>query len=245
MTTNYDTITEEYQQAKLQPWRHHIESFTLMGLAGDLRGKAVVDLACGDGYYTRLLRKNGAARVIGVDLSEGMVNLARAQEAANPLGVEYLVGDGRNLELPPEHDLVVAAYLLNYARDREELAAMCRGVAGCLKPGGRFVTVNTNPGLDFRTAPSYRRYGFETHTGADRHEGAPITWTFFLESGPLSIENYYIGRTAHDEVLHSAGFREVRWHRPRLAHTARRTRDRDYWATFLAAPPVIFIECLK
>src|SRR5262249_10302693 len=118
MTTNYDTITEEYQQAKLQPWRHHIESFTLMSLVGDLDGKAVVDLACGEGYYTRLLRRRGAARVLGVDLSEGMVSLARAQEAANPLGIEYVVGDGRSLALEGEYDLVIAAYLLNYARDR-------------------------------------------------------------------------------------------------------------------------------
>ena len=43
-------------------------------------------------------------------------------------------------------DLAVAAYLLNYATDRAELGAMCRGIARCLRPGGRFVRRGWGPG---------------------------------------------------------------------------------------------------
>jgi len=245
MTTDYDTIAQDYKRAKLQPWRHYIESFTLMGLVGGLAGKSVVDVACGEGYYTRLLRQRGAAKVVGIDLSERMVQLALAQEAENPLGVEYLIGDGKSLALEEEYDLAVAAYLLNYAQNREELEAMCRGIAGCLKPGGRFVTVNTNPRLDFRSAPSYRKYGFETTIGRELRDGAPITWTFFLDGGSFSIENYYLDAAAHEAAFRSAGFREVRWHRPRLSPQGELASDRDGWASFLGSPPVIFIECLN
>jgi toxoflavin synthase len=45
MTTNYDEIAEEYKRAKQQPWRLHLEHFTLFKLLGDLRGKSVLDLA--------------------------------------------------------------------------------------------------------------------------------------------------------------------------------------------------------
>jgi hypothetical protein len=38
MPTNYDAIAEHYRRAKLQPWRSFIESFTLLGLIGDLTG---------------------------------------------------------------------------------------------------------------------------------------------------------------------------------------------------------------
>src|SRR5262249_28073650 len=141
MTTDYNAIAAEYKRAKLQPWRHHIESFTLLGLAGSLAGKAVVDLACGEGFYTRLLRQHGTGKTVGIDLSEGMVELARKQEAERPLGIEYRVSDARSLGLAAEYDLVVAAYLLNYAQNTSELRAMCAGIASCLKPGGRFVTV--------------------------------------------------------------------------------------------------------
>src|SRR5204863_641448 len=118
VTTDYDPIAEQYKRAKLQPWRTHVESYTLIGLLGDLSGKSVVDVACGDGYYTRLLRAHGARSVRGIDLSERMIALARAQEQARPLGIEYEVGDGRDLKLATQPDIVAAAYLLNYARDR-------------------------------------------------------------------------------------------------------------------------------
>ena len=160
MTTDYNAIAARYKRAKQQPWRSFIESFTLLSLVGDLSGLSVVDLACGEGHYTRILRRQGAGSVVGLDLSEGMIALARAEESARPLGIRYLVGDGRTLEFSESFDLAAAAYLLNYARSRAELDAMCRGIAHCLKPGGRFVTVNSNPAFDFNQADSFRKYGF-------------------------------------------------------------------------------------
>ena len=148
------------------------------------------------------------------------------------------------LALGAEYDLAVAAYLLNYARNKDELGAMCRGIARCLKPGGRFVAANTNPGIDLRSAPSYRKFGFETHIGGELREGGPITWTFFLRGGSISVENYYLDVAAHEAAFRSAGFREVRWHRPRLSPEGELAHGRGYWATFLDHPPVIFIECL-
>ncbi|UZR30852.1 class I SAM-dependent methyltransferase [Methylococcus mesophilus] len=245
MRTDYDPIAERYKRAKLQPWRNCIETFTLLDLIGNLSGQAVVDVACGEGFYTRRLRAQGAARVLGVDLSERMVELAREQETEQPLGIDYRVGDGKNLSLPSEFDLAVAAYLLNYAADRHELGAMCAGISACLRPGGRFVTVNSNPAMDFSALPSYRRYGFDTRVAGEIRQGMPVTWTFFLEDGPLEIENYYLDVPAHEAAFRAAGFREIRWHAPRLSPEGKAEFGEDFWADFLDHPPVIFIECLK
>ena len=78
MTTNYDPIAEQYKRAKQQPWRAHVEAFTLMELIGDPTGKAVIDIGCGSRFYTRMIRQRGALKVTGVDLSEKMIGLARA-----------------------------------------------------------------------------------------------------------------------------------------------------------------------
>lgn len=245
MTTDYDPIAGQYKRSKLQPWRAHIESYTLMGLLGDLSGKTVVDVACGDGYYTRLLRARGASRARGVDLSERMIELARVQEAERPLGIAYDVGDAKDLQLAADHDVAVAAYLLNYARDAAELRAMCRGLARCLKPGGRFVTVNQSAALDFRAAPSYRAYGFETTAAGEWREGTPITWTFYLDDGPFSIENYHLDVATHEEALRSAGFREIRWYPPRLSPEGESDFGREFWSAFLDRSPITFLECVK
>jgi ubiquinone/menaquinone biosynthesis C-methylase UbiE len=245
VTTNYDPIAEQYQRSKQQPWRTFIECYTLMELIGDLRGLTVLDVACGEGFYTRLLRRRGAARVTGVDLSQGMIDLARNQEAQQHLGIEYLVGDARKLSDVGQFDLTVAAYLLNYATGREDLQAMCDGIAHSLKPGGRFVTVNSNPALAFPTAPSYRKYGFETTVLGEWREGAPIKWTFYLSDGAFEIENYYLNVAIHEEAFRKAGFREIRWHAPRLSPEGLRANDREFWSDFLEHPPVTFIVCVQ
>jgi SAM-dependent methyltransferase len=244
MPTDYDAISGRYQRAKRQPWREHVEAFTFLGLLGDLTGKAAVDLACGEGHYTRLLTRLGASRVVGVDRSEGMIALARAQEADCPLGVEYLVRDCLSLDLPESFDVAAAAYLLNYATSRDELTAMAAGVARCLGPGGRFVSVNSNPGLAFDRGPAYRKYGFEVKGPAGLREGTAYAWVFHLQDGPVEVENYWLPAVAYEEALRSAGFSEVRWHLPTVSADGRSGQPSGFWDDLLAHPPVIGIECL-
>ncbi len=245
MTTDYDPIAEQYQRSKQQPWRIHIEAYSLMELIGDPTELSVIDMACGEGFYSRMLKQKGAAKVTGIDLSAEMVNLARQQETENNLGIEYIQGDARDSAGLNPCDLVVAAYLLNYARDREELQAMCTGIARCLKPGGRFVTINSSPLLNFATAPSYRKYDFETQVTGIWEEGAPITWIFYLEDGPLLIENYYLSAHTHEQEFRSAGFRRVNWHVPRLSPTGLAEYEDGFWSRFMEQPPVALIECIR
>jgi toxoflavin synthase len=242
LTTDYDPIAEQYKRSKLQPWRAHVEAYTLMKLVGDLVDRTVIDIACGEGFYTRVLRQRGASKVTGVDLSPKMIDLASSSEIRQPLGIEYIVGDGRDLNFGPTYDVAVAAYFLNYAHNRTELESMCNGIARCLKHGGRFVTVNNNPACDFPSAPSFRKYGFETSVVGAFREEAPITWTFYLEDGPFQIENYYLNVETHEAVLRSTGFRDIRWHRPLLSPEGEAADGRDYWSAILDHPPMTFLE---
>jgi toxoflavin synthase len=243
MPTDYDAIVGKYQRAKRQTWRSHVEAFTFLGLLGDLTGKVVVDLACGEGHYTRMLPSLGAMSVVGFDKSEGMIGLARAQETEHPLGIEYFVQDCRSLNSALEIDVATAAYLLNYAQSREELALMVSGIARRLKPGGRFVTMNANPDLDFPRGATYRKYGFEVRSTGECRESMPYTWVFNLDDGPLEIENYWLPATAYEEALRSAGFVDVRWHRPRISPLGEAGLSSEFWTEFLDHPPVIGIEC--
>jgi ubiquinone/menaquinone biosynthesis C-methylase UbiE len=243
MTTNYDQIATQYQESKHTPWREWIERYSLLNLIGDTTGLSVVDFACGEGYYTRLVKEQGAGRTLGVDLSPGMIELAREQEARTPLGIEYRVADAREPMTDEPFDLAIAAFLLNYAHNRTELSEMCRAVAASIRPGGRFVTVNSNPAIDFSLTPSYRQYGFDVSVPMGTFEGAPIIWTLYVSDGPIQVENYHLPCKAHERALLAAGFREVRWHTPQL--TPEHEDRREELATFLEHPPITLIECLK
>jgi len=53
--------------------------------------------------------------------------------------------------------LVVTAYLLNYARTKEQLLDMCRAIADNLKSGGRFVSINNNPDQPSESFPTCKK----------------------------------------------------------------------------------------
>lgn len=245
MDTDYDRIAGQYKRAKLQPWRTHVERYTLLRLAGDVTGKAVLDLACGEGYYTRALRRCGAVRVVGVDLSPGMIGLARDEEARDPLGIEYVIGDARSLDVPGPFDLVFAAYLLNYARTAGELAAMCRAVADSLKPGGRFVTANNNPEEPPVNFPAGRAYGYAKRVEGELVEGAAVVWEFFLPDGSFEVTNYCLGAETMESAFRAAGLVGVRWRQPEVSPEGVQEFGPGHWVAFLACPPVAFIECVK
>ncbi len=66
MSAHYDRIAEEYKKSKELLCRLH-EAYTFFNMLGDIALKSILDLACGEGFYTRKFRHKGAARVVGVD----------------------------------------------------------------------------------------------------------------------------------------------------------------------------------
>ena len=240
MGTDYNTIAEQYKRSKLTPWRAYIEQYTFLDILGDLSGRSVLDLACGEGFYTRLFKTRGASRVLGVDLSGKMIDLARASEAEEPLGVDYAVGDAVTFRAGEAFDVVTAAYLLNYADTENRLADMCRAIAAALKPGGLFLTVNNNPAQSPDRFDATRKYGFIKNVSEELRPGTPITYTVFLDDGPFSFDNYYLSPEAHERALEGAGLTGVEWIRPRLSPEWR--GDSRYWDAFFEDPSVVFLR---
>lgn len=107
-------------------------------------GMAVVDLGCGDGYFTAAIaRRIGPARVLGFDLDPAM--LAQAQVAcAGMSNCDWLIGDAMQL-----HQLIATPvdYVLiaNTFHGVPEKTALTREIAAVLRPGGHLAIVNWHP----------------------------------------------------------------------------------------------------
>jgi len=241
---NQGRIAEQYQEAKKQAWRDRVETYSFMNRIGDITGKKVLDVACGEGHFTRLLRRAGAARVVGLDISERMIALAREQEAREPLGIDYIVADARSIVDQEDYDIVVSAWLLVYAQDRAALASMCQGLACRVKPGGRFVTVTTNPGV-YSFRPDYRKYGFEVELADAVFEGAPIDITVNLADSSLEVRNYYLPIEAYASAFRAAGFHDFAVHIPDLEPAAETVDEGDYWDYLLDNPFLVVMDCVR
>ena len=140
--TQYDDIAEQFRQIKNSPVNKYITDYTFFQmLDGREKGQSVLDLACGEGHCCRVLKQRGARKVVGVDISVEMINLARQQEVQDSLGIDYVCQDALKLGKIGEFDLVVASFLLNYAKTKQELVTMCQTAFDNVKPGGYFLSL--------------------------------------------------------------------------------------------------------
>lgn len=233
----YDAIAGEYRESKQLPFRTFIERFTLFEILGDIRGDRVLDMACGDGFYTRLLKQAGAADVTGVDISAEMIRLGEQAEIERPLGCTYLHQDVATFDATETVDLVVAMYLLNYARTAEQLVRFCRVCHDALRPGGRFVGFNDNILNPPKGTVSWEKYGLEKTCGPEPEEGDAIRYRMTNSDGTsFEFNNFYLSAETYRNAFRNAGFRDFRWLGVSV-HPAE--RNNPFWDGFLLDPPVI------
>lgn len=112
-------------------------------------GQRVLDLACGNGVFTRRLAQLGA-RVIGVDFSQAFVDLASAKSTEYDGRIEYRQVDATDeaqmLALGEESfDAVVCNMAI---MDMPAVDPLMRSVARLLKPGGPFVFSVPHPAFN-------------------------------------------------------------------------------------------------
>lgn len=236
-TAEYDAIAAAYQDSKRLPFREYVERYTLFDMLGDVRGKAVLDVACGEGFYTRLLKQAGATEVTGVDISAAMIQLAEEEERRSPLGCRYLHRDVAQFEPSKPVDVVVAMYLLNYARTGKELRRLCRACHAALRAGGQFVGVNDNVHNPPRGRVSLAKYGLEKTGASSPTEGDIIRYTITNPDGQqFEFDNCFLKPETYEEAFRAVGFRDFEWV-PVSLHPSQ--RNNPFWDDFLRNPPLI------
>ncbi len=99
-----------------------------------LAGARVIDVGCGDGALSRLMARNGAATVLGVECSSNQLGRARAAEAV--AGVHYVEGVGQSLPAADgTTDIVVFFNSLHHIPVPDQDTALAEA-ARVLRPGG-------------------------------------------------------------------------------------------------------------
>ena len=244
MATDYNSIAKEYQASKMQPWRKHVEAYSLFNLVGDLTNKNVLDLACGEGFYTRQLKLKGANNVEGVDISKAMIQLAQNLEKQDSLGITYHEHDVLNLDLNKKFDLITASYLLNYAKNAEEMVQFGKVISKHLNPGGRFVTINSNPNHKAPVKTMFK-YGF-TRENESYLEGGEIAYRFYQEDGShIEVVNYHLEQSTQEVALKQAGLSNIQWHETELSPEGKEAFGDAFWEAILETQPVIGLSCSK
>ena len=140
----------------------------------DASPELILDLGCGTGSITNLMASKGY-EMMGVDLSEDMLAIARQKAKAQELDVIYLNQDMTELDLYGTIDAVISCGdALNYILSEEDLLTTFRKVNMFLNPGGLFI-FDMNTLYKFQTALGNKTY-------AENHEDYAYIWeNYFYE----------------------------------------------------------------
>jgi demethylmenaquinone methyltransferase / 2-methoxy-6-polyprenyl-1,4-benzoquinol methylase len=193
----YDFITVALSYGQDRAWKRR-----LVALAQPVPGRRALDLATGTGDIAFALANSGA-RVVGLDITPRMIELAIGKASGCEGTCMFLVGDMLALPFPDRSfDLVTTGYGL---RNVPDLAAAVEEIARVLAPGGLALSLDFNRPANGLVRRAYLLYltvvgsllGWILH-----HD--PDTYRYI----PASIRQYP-GAEAVGRLLETRGFTEV------------------------------------
>ena len=248
MSAQYDSIAQQYHDVALgRADRKYLFIPTVEQVLGDVTGQTVADLGCGTGFWTEWLAKKGAAYVYGIDESEEMLRIARAEAAQSGLlgkVIEYkqinLAHDVNPLSHPV--DLAFAAFLLNYAPNYEAMCEMLSGVNHMLPNRCRFITLTPNP-----DHPEFdgREYYCTVEALKGVYEGCTIKVTDYHDTlPPVSFEHFWYPKSTYERALKRLGFHSIVWHPLIVSQEGLERFPKGYWERYLAVSNPCVLEAV-
>jgi len=98
-------------------WQDHIARYRFA--CRYVKGKKVLDIACGTGHGSKLLCEAGAKRVIGVDISGKAINFATSRYKIN--GLEFKIGNILNIDFPENYfDVITCFETIEHVQSQEK-----------------------------------------------------------------------------------------------------------------------------
>ncbi|MBM7644465.1 ubiquinone/menaquinone biosynthesis C-methylase UbiE [Scopulibacillus daqui] len=173
----------------------------LKGLIPNLKDKNVLDLGCGFGWHCRYARERQASSVIGVDISEKMIQKAR--EMTNDPFISYIKAPIEDIDFSDsQFDVAISSLAFHYIKS---FKSICEKVYHCLKSGGSFVFSVEHPIFTSRKEQDwhYNEQGNRLHWPVDNYQIEGLRETTFLND---SVIKYHRTISTYINDLINTGF---------------------------------------
>ena len=201
-----------------------MEEPAIRSLMPDLTGKRVLDLGCGFGHVARYARRMGAAEVLGVDISNRMIEAAR-QATDDPAILYSVIAMQDILPMPGQFDVIISSMALQYIDD---YAGVVKTMAESLSVGGSFLFSIEHPiYTSLLQGWVVDAAGKRVHWPVDRyHDESERRYTWFIDN----VQKYHRTISTYLNTLVDNGL------------TVRRVLEPEAQPEFLAERPELSDE---
>jgi ubiquinone/menaquinone biosynthesis C-methylase UbiE len=156
--TDWDNVApwyNSYLENNDDSYQAKVIAPNLLRILDTKKGEDILDLACGQGYFSRLINGLGA-NVVGVDLSKELINLAQEKSS----DISYIIAPAENTKLKAQSfDKVFTVLAFENIKNIDETMLEIKRL---LKKEGKFVLILLHPA--FRI-PQNSDWGFDTEKG--------------------------------------------------------------------------------
>ncbi len=167
----------------------------------DLKNKRVLDLGCGFGWHCQYVVEQGAQSVVGVDISERMLETARNLHRSP--SIRYILAAMEDIDFPNQSfDVVLSSLAFHYI---ESFTDICKKIHAVLSDGGDFVFSVEHPIFTAYGKQDwyYDQQGQRLHWPVDRYFDEGMRTAVFLGE---EVKKYHRTVTAYVNSLLQSGF---------------------------------------
>ena len=155
---------EWFELARTGDARNYFIMPNMLRFMGDVTGKRILDLGCGEGGYSRALAKKGAS-LVSVDCSRRAIEYAVSLADEEGLSIEHYIRNSNDLFdiASEEFDIVLCSMML---MDCEDFEGTLREAYRVLEPGGRLFASVLHPCFDGNHEMIWRHRTLEEYVKA-------------------------------------------------------------------------------
>lgn len=224
MTNNYDKIFIKYKKTHAKPDKQYSMLPTILKLSSPLENKVVVDVGCGDGFFSSEFAKK-AKIIYGLDNSKKQITEASKE---SPKNIKYSVSD--MLEFPyPKSDLVNIPFVIGYLKSNDLILKLLKRIHSSLNKDGKIVGIIDSPQSIYH---DNKKFGsikkLESLT-----DGANLTIDLYDNKKIVTLNTFYYTPKTIRKLLSLAGFKKITWHKPIVSKQGLDTFGKTFWQEYL------------
>ncbi|WP_117193826.1 class I SAM-dependent methyltransferase [Rhizobium terrae] len=190
-----------YSRAGYDKYRDALNTPAFLAMLPPVAGLKGLDLGCGEGTNTRAVARLGA-RMTGLDIAPTFLRFAGETEAKDPLGIDYVLGDGLTIDFPDASFDFVTAFMS--MMDMADQRGVLKEVHRVLKPGGFLQFSILHPCF----VPPTRK-NIRDETG----EAVAVQISDYFDESDGRIERWLFSEIPAEERLKLTPFSIPRFHR--------------------------------
>ncbi|OGH28380.1 MAG: hypothetical protein A3E12_01865 [Candidatus Levybacteria bacterium RIFCSPHIGHO2_12_FULL_39_9] len=235
----WDQTASDYAGGRTKG-RKYILDPALFEIIGNVEGKKVLDIACGDGAITVFLAKKGAI-CTGIDYSSKLIDIGKNKAKELGLSINFKVMDARNMEAIRNEvlDLIVISLLLPHLSSKADIESVIKQCALLLHKGGRLIISEPHPAFDFYMRNKLRIGDFEYF-----RSGLPYDFTMNIDGKKLSSIAYHWTLQDYYSAIVNNNFQIDKIIEPRPLDISKGL-DRKWYKDRSSYPSYIIFDCIK